>query len=76
LEQFGAMLHFIEDKALQTQEANLRRIPLIFKKLGIEEAKLALRLIEKLEDDDDINEVYHNLELTDELESALIADEG
>jgi YebC/PmpR family DNA-binding regulatory protein len=74
LEQFGAMLHFLEQKTVPIGEANLQRIPLIFKKLTLEEAKQALRLIERLEDDDDINEVYHNLELTEELEAALNAD--
>jgi transcriptional/translational regulatory protein YebC/TACO1 len=35
--------------------------------LPVPEALKFLKMIEKLEDDDDINTVYHNLELTDEL---------
>ena len=41
------------------------------KKLDVESAKKVLRFIEILEDDDDIQNVYHNLEMTDELAEAL-----
>jgi transcriptional/translational regulatory protein YebC/TACO1 len=37
----------------------------------VEDAKKVLRLVERLEEDDDVQNVYHNLEITPELEKAL-----
>ena len=39
--------------------------------LAVAEARLVLRMIEELEDNEDVQNVYHNLEMTDELEQAL-----
>ncbi len=41
--------------------------------VSVEEAKKVLRLIDALEDHDDIQSVYHNMELTDEIAEALEA---
>ena len=39
--------------------------------LGVDDAKKAIRLIEAVEDLDDVQEVYHNLDLTEEVLAAL-----
>jgi len=49
----------------------LKRVPKETKTLDVESARKVMRLIEALEDDDDVQAVYHNLEITDELAEAL-----
>ena len=39
--------------------------------IGVDEAKRVLAMIDKFEEDDDVNTVFHNLELTEELQNAL-----
>jgi transcriptional/translational regulatory protein YebC/TACO1 len=46
-------------------------VPNDTKKLDVDSAKKVLRLVDTLEDDDDIQFVYHNLEMTDELAAEL-----
>jgi transcriptional/translational regulatory protein YebC/TACO1 len=57
----------LEELGIEVENASLQRIVLNTKTLPVPEALKFLKMIEKLEDDDDINTVYHNLELTDEL---------
>jgi len=40
----------------------------------VEDAKKVLRLVDRLEEDDDVQNVYHNLEFTPDLEEALRQD--
>jgi transcriptional/translational regulatory protein YebC/TACO1 len=39
--------------------------------VDLETAKKVMRLVEMFEEDDDIQAVYHNLEMTDELMDSL-----
>jgi len=43
--------------------------------LDVDKAKSVLKLIDKMEEDDDVNVVYHTLEMTDELAAALEAED-
>src|SRR5674476_1238279 len=61
----------LNELGIEPEEAGLKRIPNDSKKLDIESARKVLRLIDTLEDDDDIQFVYHNLEMTDELAAEL-----
>lgn len=70
-EDFGNMQETLENLSLKTTNANLERIPNVYTKLPLEEAKKVLELIEALEDDEDVQHVFHNLEMTEELEIAL-----
>ena len=70
-EDFGHMQKKLEDLSIEPTSAILERIPLNTTKLGIGDAKKVLQLIEALEDDDDVQAVFHNLELTEEVEMAL-----
>lgn len=70
-EDFGSVNRKLNDLGIEPEEAGLKRIPNDTKKLDLESAKKVLRFIEALEDDDDIQNVYHNLEMTDELAAAL-----
>jgi len=61
----------LNDLGIEPEEAGLKRIPNDTKKVDLDSAKKVLRLIDALEDDDDIQYVYHNLEMTDELAAEL-----
>ncbi|MCO6494769.1 MAG: YebC/PmpR family DNA-binding transcriptional regulator, partial [Bacteroidetes bacterium] len=67
-EDFGKMQKEFEERKIEVQSAKLERIPKSTNVLDTETALKVFRLIDKLEDDDDVTMVYHNLELTDELE--------
>ena len=70
-EDFGSVNRKLNDLAIEPEEAGLKRIPNDTKELDVETAKKALKLIETLEDDDDVQFVFHNIEMTDELAAAL-----
>ncbi|OIP00300.1 MAG: transcriptional regulator [Bacteroidetes bacterium CG2_30_32_10] len=67
MEDFGKMMKKLEEMKIEPENAQLQRIPKNTVKLDIDSAKKVLRLIEIFEEDDDVQNVYHNLELTDEL---------
>ncbi|WP_423820242.1 YebC/PmpR family DNA-binding transcriptional regulator [Salinimicrobium sp. TIG7-5_MAKvit] len=64
---FGAMNAKLEELGVEPKNAGLQRIPLNTVELPIQEAAKIIELTEKFEEDDDVQDVYHNLELTDEL---------
>jgi len=68
---FGNMQKKLEELDLEPKSATLERIPLNTTILDVSDAKMALNLIEALEEDDDVQNVFHNLEMTSELEAAL-----
>jgi YebC/PmpR family DNA-binding regulatory protein len=68
---FGNMQKKLEDLAIEAKSANLERIPTTFTKLSVSDSKSVLNLIEALEEEDDVQAVFHNLEMTDELAMAL-----
>jgi YebC/PmpR family DNA-binding regulatory protein len=70
-EDFGSVSRKLGELGIEPEESGLKRIPNDTKKLDVESAKKVLKFIEALEDDDDIQNVYHNLEITDELAAAL-----
>jgi len=70
-EDFGSVNKKLYELGIEPEEAGLKRIPNDTKQLDLESAKKVLRLVDALEDDDDIQFVYHNLEMTDELADAL-----
>lgn len=70
-EDFGNINKKLEELKITPLNAELQRIPNDYKNLGVNEAKSVLKLIETLEDDDDVKSVYHNIEMTDELAEEL-----
>jgi len=71
MEDFGSLNRKLNELGIEPEEAALKRIPNNTKTLDIESAKKVLKFVETLEDDDDIQNVYHNLEITDELAAEL-----
>jgi YebC/PmpR family DNA-binding regulatory protein len=58
---FGAIQKHLEEKGFELQAADFERIPNDTKELTEEEAADVEKLIEKLEEDDDVQVVYHNM---------------
>ncbi|MDB5227198.1 MAG: YebC/PmpR family DNA-binding transcriptional regulator [Bacteroidota bacterium] len=58
---FGLMQKELEDKHLEVISAELQRIPTMHKELSEEHTDEVLELIDKLEQDDDVQNVFHNL---------------
>jgi len=71
MEDFGSVSKKLAELGIEPEESGLKRIPNDTKVLDIESAKKVMKFIEVLEDDDDVQNVYHNLEITDELAEAL-----
>lgn len=69
--EFGAMQKKLDEMNIEVENASLQRIPNDYKVLEPEAAQKVLRLIDEFEDNDDVQNVYHNIEMTDELLKAL-----
>ncbi|SDK78754.1 DNA-binding regulatory protein, YebC/PmpR family [Salinimicrobium catena] len=68
---FGSMNAKLEELEIEPKNAELQRIPLNTVELPLEDAKKILQLIDKFEEDDDVQNVYHNMEITEELMQEL-----
>jgi len=73
-EDFGLMQKKLEDLGIEVESADLQRIPNSTTAIDVHAGKTILNMIEKFEEDDDVTNVYHNLELTDELMSEMSED--
>ena len=71
LEDFGAMQKKMEELKLEVENAEVQRIPNTTVTLDTEALKKVMKFIEVLEDDDDVQQVYHNIELDEEALAAL-----
>ena len=58
---FGTLQHYLEENGFEIVEADFERIPSDTKKLTDEEIAEVEKLIEKIEEDDDVQRVYHNM---------------
>ncbi|HHN48196.1 MAG TPA: YebC/PmpR family DNA-binding transcriptional regulator [Bacteroidales bacterium] len=67
MEDFGQMMKKLEELGIEPESASLHRIPKDTVKLDIDSARRVMKLIDVFEEDDDVQNVYHNLEITDEL---------
>lgn len=70
-EDFGSVSKKLEEMNIEAESQELERIPTTTTTLTVENGKKVMRLVEHLEEDDDVQNVYHNLEMTPELEEAL-----
>jgi len=71
LEDFGNVQKKLEELGVEPDSAELQRIPQETKQLGAEQALRVIKVIEDFEEDDDVQNVYHNLELTDSIVAAM-----
>lgn len=70
MEDFAAMQKSLEEMNIECENAELQRIPNTTTELPLEEGLKVMKLINMLEDDDDVQAVYHTLEMTEGLENA------
>lgn len=68
-ESFGAIQKELESRDIEIISSGFERIPQVTKKLSSEEAADVEKLLEKLEEDDDVQHVYHTMEETAEEET-------
>ncbi len=61
-EQFGAIQSYLEENKIEILSSGFERIPTSTKKINEEEQADVDKLLEKLEEDDDVQNVYHSME--------------
>ena len=66
-QEFSNMQNKIEELNIEIQNSELHRIPVSTKKINAEEAKKVIKLLDLLEENDDVQQVFHNMELTNEI---------
>jgi len=62
---FGTMQKGLESKGIEVISAQSERIPTMTKKLNDDQVEEVIKLIDRLEDDDDIQFVYHNMDMSE-----------
>lgn len=58
---FGNMLKFLESKSIDAKSSSLQYVPTATKELSEEEQDEVLKCVGALEEDEDVQSVYHNL---------------
>ena len=61
-EQFGAIQAYLDEHNIEILSSDFERIPTTTKKLSEEEKADVEKLLERLEEDDDVQNVYHSME--------------
>ena len=64
-EDFGSLQKALEELSLEVKESELVRLPGHTKELSDEEVEEVIKLIEKMEDDEDVVNVFHNMDMED-----------
>ena len=64
-ESFGVVQKELERRGFEILSSGFERIPQSTKSLPPEQQEEVLQLIERIEDDDDVQNVYHSLEITE-----------
>ncbi len=62
---FGSMNHQLNEMAIETETAELQRIPVTTVDLDDDVFTKVMKLVEALEDNDDVQKVYHNIGIRD-----------
>lgn len=61
-ENFGAIQGALEEKGIEIESSGFERIPTTTKELSEEEEEDMNKLLEKIEEDDDVQNVYHTMQ--------------
>ena len=70
-EDFGSLSHKLDELGIEVKSAELQRIPNNTKEVTEEQFKANMKMLDRFEEDDDVQNVYHNMEITDELLESL-----
>ena len=71
MEDFGSMMKKLESMNIEPESASLQRIPKSYVTLEEDSTRKALKLIDILEEDEDVQNVFHNLLISDEMADSL-----
>jgi len=71
MEDFGKMNKKLEELKIEVENASLQRIPNDCKTVDTSTAVKILKLVDEFEENEDVQNVYHNLEITDEVMAAM-----
>jgi YebC/PmpR family DNA-binding regulatory protein len=74
MEDFGSMMKKLEEMGIEPENAELQRLPNDTVKLDLEHSLKIMKVVDTFEEDEDVQNVFHNLELSDELIAALEED--
>lgn len=66
-DDFGNMQKKLAELNIEVKSTEVQQIPKTTTALDLDAAQQVLNVVEKFEEDDDVQAVYHNLELTEEL---------
>jgi len=61
-ESFGSIQSYLEENNIEILSSGFERIPQVTKKIDAEQAADVEKLLEKLEEDDDVQNVYHTMD--------------
>ena len=62
---FGAMQKALEDRGIETSSAGLEYIPNQIKKISDTDVEQVIKLIDRLEEDDDVLNVFHSMDMSE-----------
>lgn len=62
---FGTMAKALEDRGIETSSAQLEWLPTMTKKLSDSEVEQVIKLIDRLEEDDDVLNVFHTMDMSE-----------
>ena len=65
MEDFGSIQKKLDEMEIEVENAELQRIPKTYVDLSDDAFPKVMKLIEALEDDDDVQKVYHNINITE-----------
>ena len=68
---FSNMQKCLEGLKIEALNSELLRIPNSTKTISLKQSELVLKLLDKLEEDEDVQQVFHNMKLTDEILKAI-----
>ena len=68
---FNNMQTKLEELEIEIENSELQRIPNNTKKISTEQAEKVLKLLDLLEENDDVQQVFHNMELTEDILNAM-----
>ena len=70
-QSFGSMQQKLEQLGVEAKSAELKRFPLVTAPADLVTARAVIKLVDLLNEDEDVNAVYHNMDLTEEVEAEL-----
>ena len=66
-EDFGSLSHKLDELGIEAKSAELQRIANNTKEVNPDQFKANMKMLDRFEEDDDVQNVFHNMEITDEL---------